>query len=71
MGKNPYINRTMTQKEMKRLLEAHGWEATTGGRHQVKMEKPGYRPVTLPMYKGKSYPVGLTSAILGQAGIRQ
>lgn len=71
MGKNPNIKRTMTQKEMKRLLEAHGWEATVGGKHQVKMERDGQRPITLPMKGGSSYPVGLTSAILKQAGIKE
>lgn len=71
MGNNPYNNRTMTQKELKRLMEQHGWTATAGGKHQVKMEKDGHRPVTLPMKKGSSYPVGLTRAILKQAGIRE
>jgi len=43
---------------MQRLLEANGWTATVGGKHQVKMTKPGYRPITLPMNHGRDYPVG-------------
>ncbi|WP_083903522.1 type II toxin-antitoxin system HicA family toxin [Nocardiopsis alkaliphila] len=60
----------MNQKELKRLLEEHGWRETIGGKHQVKMEKEGERPITLPMHKGKPYAVGLTGAILKQAGIK-
>lgn len=70
MGKKQEIKRAMTQKELKRLLEEHGWHATVGGKHQVKMEKQGERPITLPMHKGKAYAVGLTNAILKQAGIK-
>jgi predicted RNase H-like HicB family nuclease len=33
---------------MKRLLEANGWTETAGGKHVVKMTKPGHRPITLP-----------------------
>ena len=37
--------------------------------HQVKMTKEGHRPITLPENKRQDYAVGLTSAILDQAGI--
>ncbi|HMH90091.1 MAG TPA: hypothetical protein VK586_03300 [Streptosporangiaceae bacterium] len=37
----------------------------------MKMTKPGHRPITLPHDKGAGgYPVGLTIAILRQAGLR-
>jgi predicted RNA binding protein YcfA (HicA-like mRNA interferase family) len=41
-----------------------------GGKHQVKMTKPGCRPITLPQHKGRDYPTGLAQAILRQAGLR-
>jgi predicted RNase H-like HicB family nuclease len=48
------------QRSMKRLLEANGWIETAGGKHVVKMTKPGHRPITLPHDKGGGgYPIGL------------
>ena len=39
----------MTQKEMVKLLTAHGWIKTKGGKGSyVKMEKEGERPITVP-----------------------
>jgi predicted RNA binding protein YcfA (HicA-like mRNA interferase family) len=57
------------QKSMRRLLEAHGWVRTIGGKHVVKMTKPGQRPITLPMHKGQDYGPALTASILRQAGL--
>ena len=42
---------------------------TRGGKHVVKMEKEGGRPITLPHHSGKSYGKGLTAAIRRQAGL--
>jgi predicted RNA binding protein YcfA (HicA-like mRNA interferase family) len=54
-----------------RLLEASGWTETAGGKHVVKMTKPGHRPIMLPHDKGGSgYPIGLTMAIMRQAGLK-
>lgn len=53
-----------------KLLKAHGWSQARGGKHQVKMTKPGNRPITLPQHKGRDYPPGLARAILKQAGLR-
>lgn len=59
------------QQSMKRLLEADGWTETQGGKHVVKMIKPGHRPITLPHDKGGSgYPVSLSQAIMRQAGLK-
>jgi predicted RNA binding protein YcfA (HicA-like mRNA interferase family) len=58
------------QKSMRKLLEQHGWAMETGGKHVVKMTKPGERPITLPMHKGADYGRGLESAILKQAGLK-
>ena len=66
----PERPRAQNQKSMQRLLEANGWTATVGGKHQVKMTKPGHRPITLPMNHGRDYPVGLADAIMRQAGLR-
>jgi predicted RNA binding protein YcfA (HicA-like mRNA interferase family) len=66
-GRQPQHN----QRSIKRLLEANGWTETIGGKHNVKMEKPGQRPITLPPDKGGGgYARGLTAAILRQAGLK-
>jgi predicted RNA binding protein YcfA (HicA-like mRNA interferase family) len=41
-----------------------------GGKHTVKMVKEAQRPITLPSNGGEVYPVGLTAAILKQAGLK-
>lgn len=66
-GRQPRHN----QQSMRKLLEANGWTVTTGGKHVVKMTKPGHRPITLPHDKGGGgYPIGLTMAIMREAGLR-
>lgn len=70
MGSNKRsLPRILSQKTARALLESEGWEMTIGGKHQVKMEKEGHRPITLPMHKGNDYAVGLSQAILKQAGL--
>jgi predicted RNA binding protein YcfA (HicA-like mRNA interferase family) len=61
---------TLNQKEAIKLLQKHGWKLSRGGKHQVKMTKPGRRPIILPQHKGRDYPTGLARAILKQAGLR-
>ncbi len=63
------IPKIINQKDAQKLLEAHGWAKTEGGKHNVKMEKNGHRPVTLPMHKGQDYSKSLTRDILKQAQI--
>ena len=65
------LPRVLNQQKAKKLLEAEGWIETLGGKHVVKMEKEGCRPITLPMHHGKDYSVSLTSAILRQAGLKR
>lgn len=60
----------MGQRRAKELLEANGWTETAGGKHVVKMEKPGRRPITLPRHRGADYSRDLTDAILRQAGLK-
>lgn len=59
----------MNQKRFIALLRRRGWRLETGGKHQVKMTKPGRRPITLPAHRGRDYSKGLTAAILRQAGL--
>lgn len=69
--REPKIPKRLSQKSARLLLEQHGWVETLGGKHVVKMMKEGAdRPITLPMHKGADYAVGLTNAILKQAGLR-
>lgn len=58
----------MNQKEWIRALKKDGWTQERGGKHVVKMTKPGRRPITLPMHKGSDYGKGLDAAIRKQAG---
>ncbi len=60
----------MTQREVRKLLEQHGWQCTAGGKHGVKMVKDGHRPITLPHHRGADYSPGLFASILKQAGLR-
>ncbi len=60
---------TLNQKKAVKLLRENGWVQSRGGKHQVKMVKPGCRPITLPQHKGRDYPTGLAKAILRQAGL--
>jgi predicted RNA binding protein YcfA (HicA-like mRNA interferase family) len=66
----PGRQQTHNQRSMKRLLEANGWTETRGGKHVIKMEKPGQRPITLPKHRGQDYSPGLRDAILRQAGLK-
>ena len=52
-----------------RVLKEDGWTQTKGGKHNVKMTKPGRRPITLPHHGGKDYATGLWAAILREAGL--
>lgn len=66
------LPRVLNQRTAKRLLQAHGWTESLGGKHVVKMTKPGHRPITLPHDRGKGgYPPGLTAAILREAGLKR
>lgn len=70
MGKDDGPPRVLNQRKAKRLLEEHGWVETLGGKHTVKMEKDGCRPITLPMHGGKDYSPSLRDAILRQAELK-
>ncbi len=57
----------MNQKQWIKTLRQEGWTQERGGEHVVKMTKPGQRPITLPMHKGRDYSKGLDAAIRRQA----
>lgn len=59
----------MTQKQWIKRLRKEGWTQESGGNHQVKMTKPGYGPITLPMAKGETYSKGLESSLRRQADL--
>jgi len=61
---------THDQKSMIALLRSHGWTQGKGTKHNVKMEKEGERPITLPMHGRRDYPRDLTSRILKEAGLK-
>lgn len=63
------MSKLLSQKTARKLLEGHGWSKTVGGKHNVKMEKAGMRPITLPQHKGGDYSIGLSRSILKAAGI--
>ena len=59
-----------TEPEVGDQVDARArWTRSAGGKHVVKMTKPGERPVTLPMHKGQDYSAGLTRSILKAAGL--
>lgn len=58
-----------TQKWWIKRLKKAGWTQGTGGNHQVKMSKPGERPITLPDNHRRAYPKGLEADIRRQAGL--
>lgn len=59
----------MNQRQWIKELTKAGWTKERGGKHVVKMTKPGHRPITLPMHKGAEYSKGLDGAIRRQAGL--
>jgi predicted RNA binding protein YcfA (HicA-like mRNA interferase family) len=64
------VQKLLNQRRAIALLERHGWTLTRGGKHGVKMVRPGERPITLPKHRGRDYGNGLTHAILKQAGLK-
>lgn len=56
----------LSQKKAKALAKKNGWTETQGGKHVVKMEKAGFRPVTLPKHGGADYGKDLSASIRRQ-----
>jgi hypothetical protein len=51
-------------------LERAGWTRERGGKHQVKMTKPGCRPITLPDNRRRAYSKGFEAELRRQAGLQ-
>lgn len=58
-----------TQKEWIKRLQSEGWTLERGGKHQVKMTRPGYRPITLPENKRRAYSKGFEAQLRREAGL--
>ncbi len=59
----------MNQKQWIAALEANGRTMERGGKHSVKMTKPGHRPITLPRHRGATYGRDLHAQVKRQAGL--
>ena len=44
------LPKVLSQAKARALLVEEGWEQTIGGKHVIKMEKDGHRPITLPYH---------------------
>jgi predicted RNA binding protein YcfA (HicA-like mRNA interferase family) len=65
------LTKVHNQKSLKKLLRKNGWTETQGGKHVVKMEKPGEpRPMTLPHHRGQDYSTSMTASILRDTGLK-
>ena len=58
-----------TQREWIKRLQREGWTLERGGKHQVKMTKPGQRPITLPENKRRAYSKGFEAQLRREAGL--
>jgi hypothetical protein len=52
-----------TQKQWIKRLKAEGWSKERGGNHQVKMTKPGCRPIMLPENHRRAYSIGFEAQL--------
>ena len=59
-----------TQKDWIKTLRDNGWTLERGGKHQVKMTKPGHRSITLPEHKRRAYSRGFEAELRRQAGLQ-
>ena len=61
----------MTGKQLKKLLEDHGWLLDRiSGSHHI-MVREGSRSIPVPVHGSTDLPKGLVHAILKQAGIKE
>lgn len=63
------LPKVLNQRTAIELLTSVGWTKTRGGKHAVKMERDGSRPITLPHHKRGDYSRKLREAILKAAGL--
>ncbi len=58
-----------TQTQWIKVLGRNGWRQQAGGKHQVKMTKPGRRPVTLPDNHRRAYSRGFEAQLRRETGL--
>jgi predicted RNA binding protein YcfA (HicA-like mRNA interferase family) len=63
--------KALTGKEMARILERHGWTLVRVRGSHHRYERPGNRPITVPVHAGQTLPTGLQRAILRDAGLTE
>lgn len=59
-----------TQRDWIKRLRSEGWRLERGGKHQVKMTKAGFRPITLPDNKRRAYSKGFEAQLRREAGLQ-
>ena len=59
-----------TQKQWIKRLKSEGWTQGRGGKHQVKMSKPGHRPITLPEHKAMPTQRASKASFVSKQGFR-
>lgn len=60
-----------TQTQWITLLRRDGWRQHAGGKHQVKMTKQGWRPITLPDNHRRAYSKGFEAQLRREAGLNR
>jgi predicted RNA binding protein YcfA (HicA-like mRNA interferase family) len=61
----------MTGKQLKKLLEEHGWLLDRiSGSHHI-MIRDGSRSIPIPVHGSTDLPKGLVNSIMKQAGIKE
>jgi predicted RNA binding protein YcfA (HicA-like mRNA interferase family) len=61
----------MTGKQLKKILEEHGWLLDRiSGSHHIMIHE-GFRSIPIPIHGSTDLPKGLVHGILKQAGIKE
>lgn len=66
---NVYYYISMKDKELLKLLLKNGWVVARIRGSHYRLEKDGFKPITLPIH-GDDMGKGLETAILKQAGLK-
>jgi predicted RNA binding protein YcfA (HicA-like mRNA interferase family) len=63
--------KSVSGKEMARILERRGWVATRSRGSHRRYEKTGYPSITIPIHGNKSLKSGLQHRIMKDAGLTE
>lgn len=61
--------KSVSGKEMCRILERRGWVLTRIRSSHHRYQKPGHPPVTVPVHKNKALKAGTQHEIMKHAGL--